>query len=64
MVRLRDKKERIARIKWVLKYISQRADDLTPNDLEWAIRMEEAFKEFGDLSFKQIGIIESIYQRY
>lgn len=63
MIGIRDKDKRIARIKWLLKYLNDHASDLNANDLEWGIKMEESFKDKGDLSFRELGIIESIYKR-
>lgn len=50
-------------IKWRLKWITAEGSDLSPSDLEWAIKMEEAFKEQGFLTEKQKKVLEDIYKR-
>jgi len=51
-------------IRWQLKYLSEHAGDMRPNDLEWAIKFEERFKRAGMLSPREQEILEDIYKRY
>lgn len=48
-------------IKFKLKYIFARADKLNENDLEWAVKMEEAFNIAGTLSVRQCEVLHRIY---
>jgi len=34
-------------IEWQIKCITEEASRMKPNDLEWAIRMEDAYKKQG-----------------
>ena len=51
-------------VQWQLKYLITRASDMSSNDLEWTIKMEEAYKRFGKLTDRQRTVLESIYKRY
>jgi hypothetical protein len=64
MIPKETKIERIEVIKYKLKYLSERAGNLTPSDLNWTIKMEDAFKEQGNLSPRQMTVLEGIYGRY
>ena len=51
-------------VEWQLGYVTSHAISLRPADLEWAIKMEEAYKKQGFLSDKQREVVEDIYKRY
>lgn len=52
------------RIKWMLKILTEKASSLSEHDLEWTIRMESAFKDYGNLSPRQLSVLEGIYDKY
>ena len=57
--------KRHQQVVFMLKYLNERAGELAQNDLDWAIKMEEAFTEQkGSLSDKQFRTLQSIFKRY
>ncbi len=56
--------DQIEIIRWQLKHLISQRDELSPNDLEWAIRMEESFKRKGFLTERETEVLENIYRRY
>jgi hypothetical protein len=50
-------------IRWWLKHLNAHASDLSASDLDWTIKMEEAFRLYGRLSEKQMKTLEEIYKR-
>jgi hypothetical protein len=47
----------------LIKKISDVGTRLSDGDLDWAIKMEDAYKTQGSLSDKQIAVLFEIYQR-
>jgi len=47
-----------------VEYLNEHAGELSESDLTWAIKMEEAFRRFGELTERQHKILEDIYKRY
>jgi len=52
------------RIEWQLKCLSMEARRLSTNDIDWAIKMENAYKERGWLSKREQEILDNLYTRY
>lgn len=50
-------------IVFMFKCLNEQAGSLRPNDLDWAIKMEEAYKRQGHLSEKQQEILSGIFSR-
>jgi len=48
----------------MLKYLSERADDLKPSHLDWAIIYEDYYKKHGDLTNRQLEVLMDIYSKY
>lgn len=57
------KLERDIFIKTTLKKVSEMGSALSYSDLDWAIKMEDAFVSQADLSDKQIVVLFNIFQR-
>ncbi len=49
-------------IEFKLRCIRDHADSLSESDLDWAIKMEDAWKR-GWLSDKEMNIVDNIYRR-
>jgi len=63
-MRLRDSNtKQTGIVEWQLKYVSEHASELSPGDLEWAIRMEEAYERRGFLTQAQADVLEGIYKK-
>jgi hypothetical protein len=52
------------RIEWQLKCLVDAAGEMSDNDLDWAIKMQEAWKMQGYLSEKQQTIVDNLHRRY
>jgi hypothetical protein len=52
------------RIEWQLKCLTAEASNLKPNDLDWTIKMEQAYSKQGYLTQPQKNTLDSIYERY
>jgi hypothetical protein len=50
-------------IDFMLKYITNNKSNLSPNDLNWAIKMEDAYHKFGKLTVLQFKLLQSIFGR-
>jgi hypothetical protein len=51
-------------IKLILEKISEIGYDLSPSDLEWSIKMENAFDTYGTLTQKQLNVLINILERH
>jgi hypothetical protein len=51
-------------IKFQIKYLNTNAGDLSDNDLEWVIKMEESLNKKGFLSKREQEILTDIFKRY
>ena len=52
-------------VKWWLKCLTKEASNLSTPDLEWVVKMEDAFKRQGEiLTPKQMNVLEGIYKKY
>lgn len=51
-------------IEWQLRCLTNEASRMSPNDLEWAAKMEESYKRKGYLSKREMEVLESIYKKY
>ena len=50
-------------IKWQLKCLAENYDEMTPWEVSLVISFEEQFKRRGNLSERQMEILEEIYTR-
>ena len=48
------------RIEWQLEYIRNHGEQLSPGNLDWAIRMEEAYEKQGFLTEPQQEVLTNI----
>lgn len=55
--------ERPDHIRFKLKWIADHADSLGESDLEWAERMEDAFKRNGRLTERQSEVLDRLYRK-
>jgi hypothetical protein len=58
-----DTQERPGHIELKLKWIRTHAESLSERDLDWAIRMEEAFTQTGSLTARQSEVLDDIYRK-
>jgi hypothetical protein len=56
--------ERSEAIEFLIQRISEIGNALKPSELEWAIKMEDAFRNYGNLTKKQVGILIDILIRH
>ena len=56
--------DRVSIIQWYIKYLNQQASELSPNELEWAIKIEDVFKKKNYLSKREFEILEDIYYKH
>lgn len=59
-----DKMHEIDMIAWKLKYLSTKAGEMAESDLDWAIKMEHAFKRQGNLTARQAEVLDDICKKY
>jgi len=59
-----DGSERYEAIEFLLQRITDIGGELKPSELEWAIKMEDAFQKFGSLSKKQVNILIDILMKH
>ena len=50
-------------VEWYLKYLKEHTSDMSENDLDWTIRLEDSYKKKEYLSDREIEILEDIYRR-
>jgi hypothetical protein len=48
---------------FMFDYITKNKSNLKPVDLEWAIKMQDAYKRYGQLTIRQIEVLKSIFGR-
>ena len=51
-------------VQWQFKYLETQADEMSANDLDWAIKLQDSFKNKGFLTKREMSILGSIYSRY
>jgi hypothetical protein len=59
-----DGSERYEAIEFLLQRITDIGGELKPSELEWAIKMEDAYNKYGNLSDKQVKILVDILVKH
>ena len=52
-------------VKWQIKWLTEIHEQLSEGDMDWLIKMDDAFKrQNGILTPKQLTIVEDMYKKY